>query len=82
MAVPLVALAVLLFSPHHLALALYPLCLKLLGALLYAHLRLLEFRGEPWVCAVLAALPFRTESTEVEGTQLFLLIVFECAVWP
>jgi hypothetical protein len=62
MTVPIVTLAVLFFSPHHLAFALYPLGFELLRALLHTHLRLLEFSREPWVCAVLAAFSLRTES--------------------
>jgi hypothetical protein len=63
MAIPLVSLPFLLFPPHHLAFPLSLLCIELLLCLLYAHFRLLEFRGKPSVCAILAVLAFWTETT-------------------
>jgi len=60
--IPLVPLALLLLSPHHLPLALQLLCLKLFRALLHTYLRFLKIRGEPGMRPILAALAFWAES--------------------
>jgi hypothetical protein len=80
MSVSFVSLPLFLLPPHHLSLPLQTLCLELLRALFYPHLRLLEICGKPSMRAVTAALSFWTEATKIERAQLLLLVVFECAV--
>jgi hypothetical protein len=75
-----ITLTLFLFSPHHLTFPLGALRIKFFLAFLYTHFWLLEICGKPCMCAILAVLAFRTETTKVEWTKFFLLVVFECAM--
>jgi hypothetical protein len=68
MSTPIISLTILLFPPHHLALPLKTLSLKLFWALFDAYFRLLEIHGKPGVGTIFATLAFWTETAEVERT--------------
>jgi hypothetical protein len=78
--VPLVSLTFFFFSLHHFSLTFCPLSLEFFCSLFYPHFWLLEVHGEPRMRTLFAMWPLWTEATQVERTDLLLLVVFECAV--
>lgn len=79
--VPVFPFTLLLFFSLPFTLSFKPLLFQLFLCLLNAYLWFLQVYWEAWVSSILARLPFWTEPSQVEWTQLIFLIMFQRAVW-